>query len=427
MRRVYRAFVFFTSAWLVLAVLTVPWSSPVLAQAPVAWTFQDEAGATRVHLYFFWSETCPHCQDARPHVRALAEQHPWIRLHDLELSRHPDHVQTYLNLAASLGRDAQSVPAFIFCGRMEVGWDSAQTTGQALLAALESCRDPSTPQPDVARPASLILPLIGAVNPDHLSLPALTLLIAGMDAFNPCAFFVLLFLLSLLTHQRDRHRMLLIGSVFVLVSGLMYFAFMAAWLNLFKFMGGLAWITAAAGALALVIGIINVKDFFAFKKGLSLSIPESRKADIFRRGRAILAAGNLPAMLAATVLLAVAANVYELLCTAGFPMVYTRILTLHTGGTGQHYLYLALYNAVYVLPLLIIVLAFVASLGARRLTERQGRLLKLMSGVMMGGLGLLLLLAPERLNQLGIAFALMAGAVAVTALAARLTREPPGP
>jgi hypothetical protein len=128
---------------------------------------------------------------------------------------------------------------------------------------------------------------------------------------------------------------------------------------------------------------------------VSLSIPESRKADIFRRGREILAAGSLPAMLAATVLLAVAANFYELLCTAGFPMVYTRVLTMQVANPAKHLLYLALYNAIYILPLLLIVLAFARTLGARKLSEREGRLLKLLSGLMMLGLGVLLLAAPE--------------------------------
>jgi hypothetical protein len=87
-------------------------------------------------------------------------------------------------------------------------------------------------------------------------------------------------------------------------------------------------VTLAAALLAVVVGAVNVKDFFLFGRGVSLSIPESKKPDIFRRARAILAADSLPAMLAATVFLAIAANFYELLCTAGFPMVYTRLLTL---------------------------------------------------------------------------------------------------
>jgi hypothetical protein len=389
---------------------------PAAAQAaPYAWTQPGADGQAEVQLWFYWSLRCPHCLDARPEVLALAARHPWIRLHDLELTQHPDHVEQYVNMAASLGQDARSVPAFIYCGRMEVGWDRAETSGAVLLRALEDCRAGTL---QAAEPV-LRLPVLGEIDPDAFSLPVLTVLIAGMDAFNPCAFFVLLFLLSLLAHQHDRRRMLIIGGVFVAFSGLMYFAFMAAWLGLFRVMGSLPWVTAAAGALALFIGLVNVKDYFAFKRGLTLSIPEGRQADLFQRGRRILAAGSLPAMLAATVLLAVAANFYELLCTAGFPMVYTRLLTLHAPDPASHYLYLALYNLIYVLPLMLIVLAFVRTMGARKLTEREGRLLKLLSGLMMLGLGVLLLLAPERLNNLLVAFALIASAVGLTWLAAR--------
>ncbi len=126
-------------------------------------------------------------------------------------------------------------------------------------------------------------------------------------------------------------------------------------------------------------------------------------------------------MLASTVLLAMAANFYELLCTAGFPMVFTRVLTLHETDPATHYLYLALYNLIYVLPLLLIVIGFVRTLGARKLSEREGRLLKLLSGLMMLGLGILLLLMPERLDSPLIAVLLPAAATFFTWLAARLT------
>jgi cytochrome c biogenesis protein CcdA len=128
-------------------------------------------------------------------------------------------------------------------------------------------------------------------------------------------------------------------------------------------------------------------------------------------------------MLAATVLLAVAANFYELLCTAGFPMVYTRVLTMQVANPAKHLLYLALYNLIYILPLLLIVLAFARTLGARKLSEREGRLLKLLSGLMMLGLGILLLVAPEKLSNLSVALGLMLAAAALTWLAARLTRN----
>lgn len=414
-------------AGLLLALLLLPRAG----HGQDVWIERGAAGEPRVQLYFFWSETCPHCQEARPFVEAIPAARPWVTVHSLEVGRQRANAGRYVAMARSLGEEASAVPALLYCGEMQVGWDTAQTSGADLLQRLDLCRARHAGEPAgtvaAAAPAppqtpKLHLPLVGEVDPAGLSLPLLTVVIAGLDAFNPCAFFVLLFLLSLLVHQRSRPRMLAIGGVFVLCSGLMYFAFMAAWLNLFQFLGHVAWVTLAAGLLALLVGAINVKDFFAFERGVTLSIPESGKPGLYRRARAILGGASLPAMLGATVLLAVTANFYELLCTAGFPMVYTRILTLGGLSAGAHYLYLALYNLVYVIPLALIVLAFVRTMGARKLTEREGRLLKLLSGVMMLGLGVLLVAAPEELNNLGAAFGLVAAALVLTGAAARLTR-----
>jgi hypothetical protein len=402
------------------------------ARADDPWVARGADGAPQIEFYFFWSLTCPHCTEAHPHISALPKERPWLRLHELEVSRNPDNARRFGEIVAQAGLAEQAgVPAFLFCGEMHFGWDGAEGMGALLRARLDACRArvlagrPAAAEAAGGSPAPdgrIDIPLVGRIDAARLSLPALTLVLAGLDAFNPCAFFVLLFLLSLMAHQRSRARMLAIGGVFVAISGLMYFAFMAAWLSVFQLFGHLAWVTLAAGALALFVGAVNVKDFFRFGKGLTLSIPESKKPDLFRRARAILAAGSLPAMLAATAILAVAANFYELLCTAGFPMVYTRILTLSEPSPAARYGWLAAYNLVYVLPLAAIVAVFARTLGARKLSEREGRLLKLLSGLMMLGLGALLLAAPGRIGQAGIAFGLMAVAIALTWLAAWATK-----
>lgn len=395
------------------------------------WTSRAADGGTQVRLYFFWSAACPHCLEARPHVDALAQRHSWLRLESREVSRSAENARLYLDFVRELQQEA-AVPAFVFCGEMRVGWGSADTTGAELEQALAACHARVAAGQDAVKPLAAVppsqvsLPWGGSFDAASLSLPALTVVLAGLDAFNPCAFFVLLFLLSMMAHQKDRSRMLLVGGIFVAFSGLMYFAFMAAWLNFFLLIGQLAWITLAAGVVAVVIGIINVKDFFAFKQGVSLSISDSGRQDIFRRARAILAADRLPAVVGATAVLAVAANFYELLCTAGFPMVFTRLLTLHETGSAARYGYLALYNLIYVLPLVAIVVVFARTLGARKLDERQGRLLKLLSGLMMLELGILLLVAPERTSDVTLTLAMIAVALGATWVAARGTRPGSG-
>ncbi len=405
---------------------------PLAVFADNAWIKPGTDGQPQVQLYFFWSLTCPHCTAAHPHVTAIPATRPWVTLHELEVSRNAGNARRFQEIVEQGGmEDAAGVPAFLFCGEMHFGWESDAVTGAQLRERLDACRArllSGQPVTGASIPAArtanetIPIPFVGGIDTASLSLPALTLVLAGLDAFNPCAFFVLLFLLSMMAHQKNRSRMLIIGGIFVAISGLMYFAFMAAWLNVFQIFGHLAWVTLAAGALAVFVGAVNVKDFFWFEKGITLSIPETKKPDIFRRMRAILAADRLPAMLAATVLLAVAANFYELLCTAGFPMVYTRILTLADLSPLARYAWLAAYNLIYVVPLAAIVAVFTRTLGARKLSEREGRLLKLMSGTMMLELGALLLVVPERIGQAGVALGLLVAAVLITFIAARLTR-----
>jgi len=272
------------------------------------------------------------------------------------------------------------------------------------------------PEPPEQQEEKISMPFFGEQNASDLSLPAFTLIIAGCDAFNPCAFFVLLSLLSLLIHARSRGRMLLVGGIFVLFSGLFYFLFMAAWLNVFMLAGHLNYITVGAGLLAVAVALINIKDYFAFKKGVSLSIPESAKPGLFEQMRKLVGATSMWPMLIGTLGLAIAANAYELLCTAGFPMVFTRVLTLRELPTTTYYTYLVLYNIVYVVPLAAIVGVFTFTLGTRKLQEREGRFLKLLSGMMMLLLGTVIILAPSLLHSMLTAAALLAGAIGLTML-----------
>jgi hypothetical protein len=377
-----------------------------------------EAGA--VELHFFWSENCRHCRRARPFVETLPSRHPWLAVRSLEISRDRDNLERYVAMAGALGHEARSVPAFLFCGALYTGFDNAATTGRFLEDRLVECHERllggSAPGESAPTGKTMHLPLLGEIDPNRYSLPVLTLVLAGLDSVNPCAFFVLLFLLSLLVHARSRARILFIGGVFVLFSGLIYFVFMAAWLNLFLIVGRVRLVTGIAGTVAVILATLNIKEYFLFGQGPSLSIPEHAKPGLFRRMRDLTSAEHLLPMVIGTVTLAIAANTYELLCTAGFPMVYTRALTLGELGPGEHYLYLALYNLIYVVPLAAVVLVFAYTLGSRKLGEREGRVLKLASGLMMLGLGVVLLIAPVWLDNVFFAIGMLGGALGLTAM-----------
>jgi len=205
---------------------------------------------------------------------------------------------------------------------------------------------------------------------------------------------VLLFVLSLLAAQRDRRRMALIGGTFVFVSGAVYFVFMAAWLEAFLWVGLSRTLQIGLGFVALGAASIHIKDFFAFHRGPTLSIPESAKPGIYARARRIIQARSHLLALGGAAALAVVVNLVELLCTAGLPALYTQILASRQLSTGAYYGYLALYDAAYMLDAAVMLSIAVVTLGRRKLQAREGRWLKLVSGAVMAALGLILLLKP---------------------------------
>jgi len=396
----------------------------------VVWYEKDADGLPVIHLYFFWSKKCPHCLKASPDVMAMDDEYPWLKLHSLELMDNPHNVQKYIKMAALFDNDARSVPTFMFCGNLLSGYDAFETTGKQLKSLLQACyRFAEKNNPDNLtrfvteqnESSTIDIPFLGNISSDDYSLPVLTVFIAGMDAFNPCAFFVLLFLLSMMVHSRSRGRMALIGGIFVFFSGAIYFLFMAAWLNLFIYLGELRLITLIAGAIAVSLALVNIKDYFWFRRGFSLSISDDEKPKLIDRIRQLLRLESITTVVIATVVLAIVANSYELLCTAGFPMLYTRILTLRSLPVESYYLYLLLYNLIYILPLLTIVIVFTIKLGSRKLSEKEGTVLKLLSGVMMLMLGSLLIVSPQLLNNIVAAALLLVLSISITWLIVKLT------
>lgn len=387
---------------------------------------QEKAGSSPgVTLYYFWGEGCPHCQKAKPFLEQLTLKYPGLTIKSWEVMENRDNIPILMEMAEQRNFKPAGVPIFIIGDRVISGFGSG--TGAEIEAAVRAALSGAPPSPQrpkgEAPESALSLPFFGTFDSSQASLPVFTVVIAALDSFNPCAFFVLFFLLSLLIHAHSRRRMLLIGGIFVFFSGLVYFVFMAAWLNLFLITGTLPLVTFTAGIVALVVAAINVKDFFFFEQGISLVIPEEQKPKLFDRMRKLLKAGSTPSMIAGTAVLALAANSYELLCTAGFPMVYTRMLTLHDLATPIYYLYLAFYNVVYVIPLGIIVVIFTVTLGSRKLTEWQGRVLKLVSGLMMLGLGLVLLIDPALLNNPAASAALLAGTLVAAGTIILISRK----
>ncbi len=369
---------------------------------------------TPVDIEVFTRAGCPHCAAAKRFLNELQRERPTLRIAVQDIGQDPKALARLKDLAARFDVRTLGVPAFYLRGQLIIGFIDGRTTGARLKALLDRPPDGETAEPpagaclpdtlrncdhaEAAAPSqteSVETPWMGRLNAHDLGLPLFTVVIGLLDGFNPCAMWALLFLLSLLVNLQDRVKMALVAGTFVAISGLVYFAFMAAWLNLFLLIGLSRTVQVILGGAASLIGMMNLKDFVALGRGPSLSIPEAAKPGFYAGIRRVLQAEHLGGALIGVAALAVLVNLIELLCTAGFPAVYTQILALHSLAWWEYYGYLALYNLAYMLDDSLVVAIAVVTLGRRKLEEREGRWLKFASGAVMLGLGVILILKPE--------------------------------
>lgn len=386
----------------------------------LAGLFAGSALAQRVvNVYAFVSEGCPHCEKAVDFLRREAQPIAGVQLQVLELTRSAENRSLFAAAMAQLGATDAGVPTVLIGERYLVGYRDEASTGAEYLALIEVCRERycadllagrmawgQAPAPEgtaapapTARPVPerIHVPLLGDVNLRRLSLPVLTVLLAALDGFNPCAMWTLVFLIGLLVGMQDRLRMWALGSAFIVASAMVYFLFLAAWLNLLLFLGAVTWVRAAIGVVALAGGAYWVREYFVNKEAVcKVTAPVRRKA-VFERLRALASERNFLLALAGIVALAFAVNLVEAVCSAGIPAVYSQVLAMNELPRWQYYAYLTLYILVFMADDLAVFFVAMATLQISGLSTRYTRASNLLGGALLLTLGALLLLRPDLL------------------------------
>ena len=377
----------------------------------------DNTRQAAADIEVFVREGCPHCAQAELFLQALQREQPDLRINIRDIQRDTAALERLKAIAEMQNAGAVRVPAFYLNGHLIVGYSDEAMTGKLLRAELAQRRRSETglkkgPPGDTPGSCEAVEPLsctagnnttqaaadnfelslLGRrIALEEVGLPLFTVVMGLLDGFNPCSMWVLVLMISLLAPMQDRMRMFAVAGAFVAIQGIAYFGFMAAWLNLFLWIGLSSASKIIIAGIAILAGAINLKDFWAYGWGVSLSIPKSAKPGIYARIRGILQAENLRAAIIGAVILAVLVQLVELVCTSGFPALYTRILTLRQTSGLSYYGYLLLYNIAYMLDDVIVLSIGVITLSQRRLQENEGRWLKLVSGLVMVALGLYLL------------------------------------
>ena len=424
--RISQVLVFALAAWFLLGAIQ--------DNSAIASTLSDDP----VAVYFFWGDGCPHCEDAKPFLADLAHRYPQIVIRDFEVWRSPENLAHLRAMAARLDFEPRAVPTFIIGNRHWVGFSDqlaremerhvagcvaslrCPDAGAGIIPGVEPPALPQEPdyeEPLAESPQVLALPLVGEIDLGAQSLLFSTALIAFVDGFNPCSLWVLSVLIALTLHTGSRKKVLIIGFTFLAVTAAVYVIFIAGLFTVLSIIGFLGWIQILMAAIALVFALINIKDYFWFQEGISLTIADDKKPGIYQRARRVLnASDSLWGMVGATILLAVGVAVVEFGCTAGFPVIWTNLLASQNASPATFAWLLALYMVIYLLDEIAIFLAAVITLRAGKLEEKFGRILKLVGGMLMLTLAVVLIIDPTLMNELRNSLLIFGAAFLATAL-----------
>lgn len=388
-------------------------------------------GDEPVELVLFWGDGCPHCAAEKEWLATITDDYPRLTVTQYEVWYDEGNRQLFIETAEEMGFEPSGVPTTIVGEQVWVGFsDSIALQIRAVLDAATAGQQPSGT--GGTGPSSRIdVPFVGGVDLADRSLAVSTVIIGFVDGVNPCSLWVISVLLTIVVRTGSRRRVLAIGSVFLAVTAGMYALYMVGLYSVMGVIAHLGAIQLGVALVAAVFGVVSVKDYFAFRKGLSFSLPESSKPGIYRRIREASGHQNLFAAIGATALLAVGVSLLETPCTAGFPVLWTGMLAANDVGAVEASGLFVLYMVPFLLDELLVFGIVVATMRAMRMQERHGQLLKLVAGTTMLALGGTLLVRPGTMQEplgaltvFAVAFA-VAAVVHVVTLRVRARRAAP--
>lgn len=387
-----------------------------------------------INAYFFWGEGCPHCAKEEKFLKTIEQENPNIKIFRFETRHNKENVELLKTIAKELDLDIRGVPFLVIGNKSVSGYYNDETTGLKIKNIINEyadggCEDvvariinPGGEDTQCTNSCSeddlecihncgckadldvgnqiennsdkVDLPFLGSVSAKAISLPLLTLIIAGADGFNPCAMWVLLFLISLLLGMKDRKRMWILGSSFIFASGFVYFLFLGAWLNILLYFKYVVWLNYLIGAVAIAGGSYHLYDAYKNREGGCHVTDNEKRKRIFTKLRNIVSQNSFVLALAGIMMLGAVVNLVELLCSAGLPAVYSQVLVMSEIPAWQHYAYLLFYVFIYMLDDLVIFLIAMLTLNMKGINSKYMRYSTVIGAIVILIIGILLIFKP---------------------------------
>ncbi len=347
-----------------------------------------------VVIYEFYGRGCPHCSSLNAFLNEIKPKYPSLRVIEHEVYFNKSNIELFEKMSSAFGQKVGGVPTIFIDDTVIAGFSPAigkQIESEIEKCLLEGCASPLDRVPEEA------LSIVGDSSPleepgktklkGQLTLGAV-ISAAAVDAINPCAFAVLIILLTTILVAENKRRALLAGLVFTLSIYLSYFLMGLGLYSAINAAGLSHVFYAIVAVLAILVGLFNLKDYFAYGKWFVMEVPLSWRPKL---KSVIKGVTSVPGAF----LVGFVVSLFLLPCTSG---PYIVILGLLAKTTTKNYalVLLLLYNFIFVLPMLLITGAVCYGYTTTEKAEewRQGKLkiLHLIAGViiLLLGIGMLI-------------------------------------
>ncbi|MCX8194769.1 MAG: hypothetical protein N3G22_01530 [Candidatus Micrarchaeota archaeon] len=362
---------------------------------------QFGAGEAAIEVHFFYHPACPHCKEQVDYNQKIAEEYPkarWV-YHDIT---HEKEARLMEQMLKERGAKPTGTPTTIINDTIIVGFDS-KTTPEMIRKAIEEglggnrTESDGERKPAQPRTGVINLPFIGEFDLRQHSLLSLAIILGFIDGFNPCAMWILVYLISIALTLHDRKRFLLVVGTFLFAEGALYFLIMTAWLNAFMFVGYARIVMVIVGAIAIWWGVLSLREFVKNRGQIACQVGDiAQKSKIKKEAKGILHQPLTLATFAGIVLLAFTVNSIEFVCSSAIPVVFTQVLALQNLPWWQTYGYVLVYCFLYMIDdIAVFLLAFFAAGGA--LGDKIASWGHAIGALILIAIGLVLLFAPRLL------------------------------
>ena len=377
---------------LLLLMVLMPFNTLAISknyQDKVAPLSDVETDNTKINLYLFYGSECPHCEEERKWLAQIKDKYEYcLNIVEFEVWHNESNANLMKTVGEKFTTKPDGVPYTIIGDTAYVGYSDS------IASRIESKIKQYTLQE--SNDDEIKIPILGTVDMNTISIPLVAVILGFIDGFNPCAMWILLFLINMLFNLKDKKKVWILGFTFLFVSGLIYFLSMLG-INIVLEVATIKYLKIAIAIFIYFAGIFNLCKYLKMrKKEVGCSVVDNKKRKkIITKVKKIINSKSFIISLIGIIILGVTVNFIELACSLGFPVIFTEILSINNVHGISKIIYLLIYILFYMIDDIIVFVISMITLQATGITNKYNKLCTLVSAIIMIIMGILLILKPE--------------------------------